>query len=422
MHMLLFHFSINGYNPEAESRMMGMSPEHTESFKRINVPTGATNAEYTAWKKANPGAQEFVDHFMDSDDISDASIREYLDAKAAGLDKKKDEQNELTPFEKNLTKNLDARIDVKLDNSERIKADANIQVLVEYLKERKKVVYESHQKLKNIMQKEDMAPALNWTTNKITDSMGTFWEGFKEASGPDKAAMLLGVVTMVIVAKFALNMAGDKSGKIKNALGIVLGGGVLYMAFQAANRTRKGPMSKALMSEKSWDASQHAEDIDTIRSGLASADIPDSLIKKISPAGKDKYVKGMANLATMDVNAFGALYNKYRVVKEIPDTEPGFPKRPCREDSKHPENNLSPLHRFNLVEDIAKALGLVGEDGAYKEPSKDRANKSILYLMMDWENIPKKKETKDKKVTDATTPEKLKTELGGSAEPGDMPA
>lgn len=416
--MLVYVFSKSGFRPEREKRQLfDNGGEKNAEFPSVSGPASEDTEAFKDWESKNKGAKELVDTFIDNDDINDGMLRIYLEEKSrANEADEKQKDKKLSKFEQGLLDAIRIRHDPRSSTEEVVKADKLIQRVVTFIRKRQKVVRESHEEIAKLKDTVEKPYAIDTAIDKTKSIVETCWEGFQKANGKDKALMLGGLAASVLFGYFIYSSVGGKGkGALRNTAGVILGGGLAYLILSAAakeiDKKAGRPLFKTgwtndlripftdtpipyptIRSQEEWDVQKHEEEVERMRSHLLSAHVPPELLDKISPMKRGKYIKGIIDFATMDVQAFGALYENYKNVKMIPEEDPLVPHLPVGGKIDDPKYKLTPLERFVLMEDIGKTLGIIDKNEQYVEPKGERKNKSILYLMLDWDRSADTKE------------------------------
>lgn len=319
------------------------------------------------------GAKEVFHNFAEKGRITSADLRAYITEREAG--------GNLSPYETKMKERF-AKLDAAAGNTaEIVAAQKDIEDLVQYINSRNVVLRQQKMQLRNFEVKGSEVPHYTMKTLEYGKSfLSEGWNRFNRASGQEKGVILAGMTIASIMLGFFVHKSG-KGGKIMKALGITLG---IAMTAAAAETMWKAG-SKMSESKDEWDAEKKRQEIDEISAILKNTQVPDDFLKSLD-GNEQKVALPVANIASMSVEEFTAMYDVARSSKSIEDMNPLYPRRPVRKDG------LLPAERFKVVEDIAKAVSIIDANGDFVELPKEREGKSMLYLILDWKNKEKKQE------------------------------
>jgi len=318
------------------------------------------------------GAKEVFHNFAEKGRVSSADLRVYLAEREAS--------GNLSPYETKMKERF-AKLDAAGSAADTAAAQKDIEDLVQYINSRNVVLKQQKMQLRNFEVKGSETPHYTMKTLEYGKSfLSEGWNRFNRASAQEKGVILAGMTVASILFGFFIHKSG-KGGKIMKALGITLG---IAMTAAAAETMWKAG-SKMSKSKDAWDAEKKKQEIDEITAVLKNTQVPDDFLKSLD-GNEQKVALPVANIASMSVEEFTAMYDVARGSKMIEDTNPLYPRRPVRKDG------LLPAERFKVVEDIAKAVGIIDANGDFLELPKEREGKSMLYLILDWKNKEKKQE------------------------------
>ncbi len=382
-----FHFPRIGRYTESERRLI-------HKFEATEF--SGNDTEKTFREKNGEGAQEFVDKFFDEEEVSDEALQSYLDDRMA-------QNDDLTDFEQEIQDFLEKKKDITNTSMVRRDAEEHIQSLFSYLKKRRVSLDKSKKALNDLSEKSSLPYVTDGVFSKVKSVAGSSVEIFNNASTVDKGLMLAGTagavaLAMLIYSKMKENAPGA-TGLLGTGVGLAVGGTALYMAYEATNRTVEKvrgvpltdwhngglPYRAGAYTKEEWKAHKNEGELKEVAAALKQARVPQSFVEEITTnVGNQKTVKGIANISTMDVMEFQQLYEEYKEDGGIPIE--AFPGHPCPPDPEHPELDMTPVERFVLMQEIGKTTGLIDENQEIIPPAEGRKDKSMLYLMLDWEH------------------------------------
>ncbi len=299
------------------------------------------------------------------------------------------------------------------DINERKTAEKQVQAFIHYLKLRNKVVLSSQRDLRKFRAEQpESAPMLTMLYEKGTGLGGTLAESFMEADLKDKAVMLAGVYLSYLMVKGAWKRMFGKDDNqphiVKDVAGVLVGGFGIYLAAEAVNKsyekTAGVPLFNSSNSRNPFKGSnfaalkggQSAEDRKKFLVGLEadqavvqlkSSNFSADIFKGTRGAPdydeeheKKKFVYALGNIGTLSLEEYVILYDKGFKAKSVANEDP-YPSRPFSDDK------LSTGERFNVLEDVGLALGILktpGDYGDIKDKNwKERKGSSIIHLSLD---------------------------------------
>jgi len=260
------------------------------------------------------------------------------------------------------------------DPTKAVAADQKIQVVLSFLRDR----HSSHHQAKearDTQTRPEREECLFHYTNKLLETTGTkpafknLVEGFKNASGKEKAVLLAGIALITIMLL--------KNEKTKKILGWTLGIGAIALASDVAIRVVQ---RSRFPDEKSWRKAYSGEQVEQVHKILRDGDfnVPDSFVDRV--AGEKKYVYPIINLSTLSSEEFEELYFAHKDDGSIPSSSGLYPfTKFTTEDEQNA--GITDAQRFHVLHEMAEALGYF--DGGDFEIPEEKYDQSILYQILD---------------------------------------
>lgn len=304
--------------------------------------------------------REMEMYFMERTDVVEDDVRNYL------VEKEERNKQPLNKFESELKRHF-LIIDASKDPAEVQGSLSVLRQVTDTINVRNKAIQDRKKVRSEIDFNNDkdisvIKPTIEYGKKTIT----SLWEGFNSprATPGDKAIMLGALATGIVGITIMLK----KMPKFRKFLGwsaVILGGGALLAEGGA----------KLYRNSKSPEKPQE-EEINEIVKELKKDGIPEQFLQEI---GKDnKGIISIAGVLDMSAVEFVEMHQSGKASKML---------EPIR-NKKLPEDNLTPYERYSVIDDIAKTVGLVNQDGSPKQLPVVLREKSMLSLMMNYQDNP----------------------------------
>lgn len=289
------------------------------------------------------------------------------------------------------TDNLDG------DIGERTSAQRNIDLLIKAIQECHVAAKEARERLMDVTRKDnpDVPNVIEKTTGTLTEKVGGFAQAFMDAPMSQKAIMIAGVAAAIYAIKQGLKLADEtaatkwikeKGGKVA---GITIAGVVMYMGYEAINKTVENTSGRPLTNfrgrgdlfpyfgeQKDWEKAKLADEFDRVYGEMKNMSISVEEFDDIQKNEKERFAFGIANLAGMTAGDFINLYEKYKK-SGIPDGAPEYPHKPFGKDY------LSDLERIALMKDMGESVKIIDETGNVLAIDEATRKKTIVYLALE---------------------------------------
>ncbi len=300
-------------------------------------------------------------YFAERTDIVEDDIRNYL------VNKEEDRKQPLNAFEAQLKRHFL----IADQDPDPAKVQASLGVLrqmTESINARNKSV-QDRKKIRNEIDfsKDRDSSIVKQTVEAGKKAINGVWDAFNSprATAGDKALMLgalaAGIAGVVLLLKKAPNFR-------KFAFWSILGVTTAAVAAEGG--------AKLFKYARNPEGKPQEKQIDDVAKVLAEEGIPPQFLKEI---GTDRNgVIPVAGVLDMNVMEFLGMHQRGKVTKML---DP-LPKK------KIPEDKLTPYERFAIIDDIARTVGLVNQDGSPKQIPAILRSKSMLSLIMNYENNP----------------------------------
>lgn len=370
-----------------------------------NVPAiGAGDAtemkEFKDWKLKTPGVQTLFDACAEVNPVELATLDEYISWREANAG--------LQPFDQDVKRTIDT-IRTSKNPADALAAEKKIQRLIDAINNRNLVMNDAQSKRGEFQQKEELPIVTGGVVDLAKSAIGASIDGVKNATAAERVLMIGGVISGVLMLRYAMSKL-PKGSFIKGSLGLV----ATIIGFEALNKTVEKVRGAPLVSWKNgyWpefpmgnlmpfsdnEGETKKQMINDAYAELKDLNVTSEFLDQIGMKGQERdYAIGINNMSNMSVAEFGSAYEQCRGSHQVPNDSPLFA-------GSEGEDQLTPSERYFLLYDIGQTLGLIDGNGDFTPPPQpDRANKTLLYLMIDWD--PSKSKVPTPKKEDPPTPD-----------------
>ncbi len=375
-----------GSSFEAERRLLYLNDPPSDALYAAILSTPDMKGDPVEFReliKKTPDAQPVFDalHKFEGEELTIQHLSDYIRQRA-----EEEDGDPLNPFEVDLQERLE--LWENADAPEKVSAEKALLAFLQYVGKYNKAIATSQRRRADFREEQKLPVGIDTVTSAVKTTLSAHLEGFKNANTQDRMVMLAGIVVSVLVLRGIWNrVSASKEGfgaVIKNVAGITIGGGALWLAYEAANRNSRIVTGRSLHNPLLTDDGKYEEEMDRITSVLRKQGLPQGFETAMLTVGgpkEKKFMAGVAVLSSFTVKEAQEIYEKYKYAgQQIPDGD-DWPGSSIIDKQKDVKKNLSPTERFALLEQMGKTMGLIegGEFHLPKDPN--RHNETLLYLI-----------------------------------------